>query len=253
MSKNVFDDLKNKVVVVTGGTRGIGFATVKAFLQQGSKVVMLGSRKETVDKALHELSEYKDTVMGRYIDLNDLSACIDLLKEVLQEWGSVDVLINNAGVSDSKHFYSYEDADFDRVMNINLRSVFLMSKAAAEVMKKQKKGVILNTSSMVSIYGQPAGVAYPTSKFAVNGMTKSLARELGKDGIRVNAVAPGIIATDMVKALDPNMISAMAKGVPVPRVGEPEDIANAFLFLASDMASYISGAVLSVDGAYVLG
>ena len=137
MSKNVFDDLRNKVVVVTGGTRGIGFATVKAFLQQGSKVVMLGSRKETVDKALHELSEYKDTIMGRYIDLNDLSACIDLLKEVLQEWGSVDVLINNAGVSDSKHFYSYEDADFDRVMNINLRSVFLMSKAAAEVMKKQ--------------------------------------------------------------------------------------------------------------------
>lgn len=253
MSKSVFSDLKNKVVVVTGGTRGIGFATVKAFLEQGSKVVMLGSRKETVDKALEELQVYKDNVMGCYIDLNDLSACKNLLENVVKEWGSIDVLINNAGVSDAKHFYSYEDADFDRVMNINLRSVFHMSKAAADFMKEQKKGVILNTSSMVGIYGQPAGVAYPTSKFAVNGMTKSLARELGKDGIRVNAVAPGIIATDMVKALDSNMIQAMAKGVPVQRLGEPEDIANAFLFLASDMASYISGAVLSVDGAYVLG
>ena len=139
MSKNVFDDLKNKVVVVTGGTRGIGFATVKAFLQQGSKVVMLGSRKETVDKALHELSEYKDTIMGRYIDLNDLSACIDLLKEVLQEWGSVDVLINNAGVSDSKHFYSYEDADFDRVMNINLRSVFINEQSSCRSHEKDRK------------------------------------------------------------------------------------------------------------------
>ena len=119
-------------------------------------------------------------------------------------------------------------------------------------MKEKGKGVILNTSSVVSINGQKSGVGYPTSKFAVNGLTKSLARELGKDGIRVNAVAPGIIATDMVSALDQNMIKAMTANVPVGRIGQPEDIANAFLFLASDMASYISGAILSVDGATVI-
>ena len=118
--------------------------------------------------------------------------------------------------------------------------------------EEKGKGVILNTSSIVSINGQKSGVGYPTSKFAVNGLTKSLARELGKDGIRVNAVAPGIIATDMVTALDQNMIKAMVANVPVGRIGEPEDIANAFLFLASDMASYISGAILSVDGATVI-
>ena len=127
-----------------------------------------------------------------------------------------------------------------------------MIKIAAEKMRKNKYGVILNTSSIVSINGQKTGVGYPTSKFAVNGITKSLARELGKDGIRVNAVAPGIIATDMVAALDQNMIKAMTANVPVGRIGEPEDIANAFLFLASDMASYISGAILSVDGATVI-
>lgn len=250
----VFTDLKGKVVIITGGTRGIGFACVKAFLQQGARVVMLGSRKETVDRALEELKEHgEDVLLGRYPNLSDLEACRQLVKECQERWGSVDVLINNAGVSDAKPFYSYEDEDFARVMEINLHSVFHMTKAVSEVMKEQGKGVILNTSSMVSIYGQPAGVAYPTSKFALNGMTKSLARELGKDGIRVNAVAPGIIATDMVKALDQNMISAMAQKVPLQRLGEAQDIANAFLFLASDAASYISGAILSVDGAYVLG
>lgn len=250
----VFTDLKDKVVIVSGGTRGIGFACVKAFLQQGAKVVLLGSRKETVDQAMEKLKEYgEDVLSGRYPKLSDLEECRSLVEEVVQCWGRVDVLINNAGVSDSKPFYSYEDADFDRVMEINLRSMFHMTRAVSEVMKQQKNGVILNTSSMVSLYGQPAGVAYPTSKFAVNGMTKSLARELGKDGIRVNAVAPGIIATDMVKALDQTMISAMEKKVPLQRLGEAQDIANAFLFLASDAASYISGTILSVDGAYVLG
>lgn len=252
--KNVIADLKGKVVIVTGGTRGIGFATVKAFLEQGAKVAMLGSRKETVDNALEELSTYnEDVLIGRYPNIADLKACEDIVKEVFGIWGSVDVLVNNAGVSDSKSFHEYNEEDFKRVMDINVNSLFNMTRAVTPIMKEQGKGVILNTSSMVSIYGQQAGVAYPTSKFAVNGMTKSLARELGRDGIRVNAVAPGIIATDMVKALDPNMIAAMEKQVPVQRLGEAEDIANAFLYLASDMASYVSGAILSVDGSYVLG
>ena len=159
--------------------------------------------------------------------------------------------MNNAGVSDATSIYAYDDDHFLDVLKINVDAVFRLSRLVAPVMKEKGKGVIINVSSMVSLYGQRSGSAYPTSKFAVNGMTKSLARELGKDGIRVNAVAPGITSTDMVKALDQTIIQAMAANVPLQRLGEPQDIADAILFLASDMASYITGAVLSVDGGFV--
>ena len=134
-------------------------------------------------------------------------------------------------------------------MNLNVIAAFNASQLAALIMREQHSGVILNTSSMVSLYGQPAGVGYPTSKFAINGMTKSLARELAPDGIRVNAVAPGVIETDMVANLGEAMVERLAASIPLKRLGQPEDIANAFLFLASDMASYVTGEVLSVDGA----
>lgn len=248
------ESIKNKVVIVTGGTRGIGFATVKAFLENGAKVVLCGSRKETVDKALAELNKINSgyEVIGFSTNLIDISEVRSMMNEVSSKWGSVDILINNAGISDNVSIYDQDEEHFEKVIDLNVKAVFNCSKIAAEKMKEKGKGVILNTSSIVSINGQKSGVGYPTSKFAVNGLTKSLARELGKDGIRVNAVAPGIIATDMVAALDQNMIKAMAANVPVGRLGEAEDIANAFLFLASDMASYISGAVLSVDGATVI-
>lgn len=246
--------IKDKVVIITGGTRGIGFETVKLFLESGAKVALCGSRKETVDKALSQLmdmnSEYN--VIGFSTNLLDLSEVKSMMKSVVEQFGSIDVLINNAGISDSVSIYNQDDEHFKKVMDINVQAAFNCSKIAAEEMKKKGSGVILNTSSIVSINGQKTGVGYPTSKFAINGMTKSLARELGTDGIRVNAVAPGIIATDMVAALDQEMIKKMAMNVPVGRLGQPEDIANAFLFLASDMASYISGAVLSVDGATVI-
>lgn len=246
--------INNKVVIVTGGTRGIGFATVKAFLDNGAKVALCGSRENTVNKALTELkamsSNYK--VLGFYPDLLKISEIESMMDEIENKWGKIDILINNAGISDNVSIYAQDDKHFEKVIDINVKAVFNCTKIAAEKMRKNKYGVILNTSSIVSINGQKTGVGYPTSKFAVNGITKSLARELGKDGIRVNAVAPGIIATDMVAALDQNMIKAMEANVPVGRLGEPEDIANAFLFLASDMASYISGAILSVDGATVI-
>lgn len=250
---NTFESLKDKVVIITGGTRGIGFAAVKGFLDHGAKVAMLGSRKETVDHALKELQADHASypVKGYYPDLQDCDAVSAMLDDVKASFGTVDILINNAGVSDSVSIYDYNDDNFLNVMKINVDAVFRMSRLCAPMMREKGKGVILNTSSMVSIYGQRSGSAYPTSKFAVNGMTKSLARELGKDGIRVNAIAPGIICTDMVKALDQNMIKAMSATVPMGRLGEPEDIANAMLFLASDMASYITGAVLSVDGGFV--
>ncbi len=245
--------LKDKVAIVTGGTRGIGFAVVKQFLDNGAKVAMLGSRQETVDKGLAQLREKNPDypVMGFCPDLQDPAAIDAMVKTVLNRWGRVDILVNNAGISDAKSFYDYDAAHFEKVMKVNVKAVFNCTHAVAGIMKEQGGGVILNTSSMVSLYAQASGSAYPMSKFAVNGMTKALARELGKDGIRVNAVAPGITATDMVAALDQSMIQRMAAGIPLRRLGTANDVANAFLYLASDMASYVTGAILSVDGGFV--
>lgn len=243
--------LTGKVAIVTGGTRGIGFATVRAYLQNGAKVALWGSRQETVEKALQKLKAENPQwpVMGQWPNIMSSESVAQAMQEVTETWGRLDILVNNAGISQSTPFLNYTDDEFNKIMDLNIKALFVCSQAATRIMKAQHAGVILNTSSMVSLYGQPSGVGYPTSKFAVNGMTKSLARELGKDGIRVNAVAPGVIATDMVAALSEEMVQRLAASIPVGRLGQPEDIANAFLFLASDMASYISGAILSVDGA----
>ena len=243
--------LEGKVAVVTGGTRGIGLAIVKAFLEEGAKVALFGSRQETVDKALAELKaeNAEAPVMGLAPDLSDYNAVENAMQAVKAEFGRIDILANNAGVSAREPIYNYEPAAFDKVINLNVNSVFYCTKAVAPIMKEQGGGSIVNTSSMVSLYGQAAGCSYPASKFAVNGLTKSLARELGKDNIRVNAVLPGVTRTDMVAALPPEMVARVSATIPLGRVGEPEEVANAFVFLASDKASYITGAILSVDGA----
>ena len=171
-----------------------------------------------------------------------------MVADIEKELGTIDILVNNAGVSESTPFESYTEEIFDKVMDLNVKGVFNATRAASDYMIAQGEGVILSTSSMVSKYGQPAGFAYPASKFAVNGFTLSLARELGPKGIRVNAVAPGITETDMMKAVPKEVIEPLIAQIPLRRLGQPEDIANAFVFLASDEASYITGVVLSVDG-----
>ncbi|MCM1053303.1 MAG: SDR family oxidoreductase [Ruminococcus sp.] len=242
--------LKDKVAIVTGGTRGIGLAIVKKFLENGAKVVLFGSKKESVDKALEILKDENETyeVSGFCPNLVSEEEIENVYSEIKDIYGKIDILVNNAGVSSSTKFEDFSMEEYDKVVDLNIKAVFNCSKLIVPYLK-ETRGVILNTSSMVSIYGQPAGVMYPTSKFAVNGMTKSLARELAPFGIRVNAVAPGITNTDMVKNLPKEMIEPLIKTIPLGRIGEPEDIANAFLFLASDMASYITGVILSVDGA----
>lgn len=243
--------LKNKVAIVTGGTRGIGYAIVKKYLENGATVVLFGSRQETVDKALASLkAENPDWVVdGACPNLTDAKAVEEAVNAVAAKYGKIDILVNNAGVSDSTPTEKVTAEQFDKVMNLNVNAIMYAVMPTMKVMKEQGSGVIINTSSMVSISGQPSGVAYPASKFAVNGLTLSLARELGPMGIRVNAVAPGITRTDMVAALPEQMIAPLVARIPLRRVGEPEDVANAFLFLASDMASYVTGEVLSVDGA----
>ncbi|NLX49275.1 MAG: 3-oxoacyl-ACP reductase FabG [Methanospirillum sp.] len=245
--------LDGKVAVVTGGTRGIGFATVKRFLENGASVFLLGSGEESVGVAVAKLRAEDPgyQVDGLWPNLSDAAEVARAFGTVRGRYGRLDVLVNNAGIAAMDSIYSYRPEDFARIMDLNVTSVFTCSQAAARLMKEQGGGVILNTSSMAGLYGQSTGCGYPASKFAVNGLTKSLARELGRDGIRVNAVAPGVIDTEMMAGVPETLLAPVVARIPLGRVGRPEEVANAFLFLASGMASYITGAVLSVDGATI--
>ena len=242
--------LKDKVAIITGGSRGIGYATADAFLREGAKVILTASTQESANKAVASLKEkYPNSIIaGISPNLADLKSVRDAFVIATAQYGCVDILVNNAGVSESTPFMEYTEETFDKVMDLNVKGVFNATRVAADCMTARGSGVILSTSSMVSISGQPSGFAYPASKFAVNGLTVSLARELGPKGIRVNAVAPGITETDMMKAVPKEVIEPMIQRIPLRRLGQPEDIANAFVFLASDEASYITGVVLSVDG-----
>ena len=190
--------LKDKVAIITGGSRGIGYATADKFLKEGATVILTASSQGSADKAVAQLKEkYPDaTVAGISPNLSNLESVRNAFREAASKYGCIDILVNNAGVSESTPFTEYTEETFDKVMDLNVKGVFNATRAASECMIAKGQGVILSTSSMVSIYGQPSGFAYPASKFAVNGLTVSLARELGPKGIRVNAVAPGITLTD---------------------------------------------------------
>ena len=242
--------LKDKVAIITGGSRGIGFATADKFLKEGATVILAASSQASADKAVAQLKEKHTEAIVACIspDLASLESVRQAFRDATEKYGCVDILVNNAGVSESTPFIDYTEDTFDKVMDLNVKGVFTATRAAAECMVARGTGVILSISSMVSISGQPSGFAYPASKFSVNGLTVSLARELGPKGIRVNAVTPGITETDMMKAVPKEVIEPMIARIPLRRLEQPEDIANAFVFLASDETSYITGVVLSVDG-----
>ncbi|PWM07849.1 MAG: short-chain dehydrogenase [Clostridiales bacterium] len=242
--------LKDKVAIITGGSRGIGFATANKFLYEGAKVIITAHTQPSADRAVQTLKDKHpdSSIVGISPNLASLESVRSEFQKVIDKYGRIDILVNNAGISESTPFEKYTEEVFNRVMDLNVKGVFNATKAASEFMIAERSGVILSTSSVVSIYGQSSGISYPVSKFAVNGFTVSLARELGPKGIRVNAVAPGITETDMMKAVPKDIIQPMIDQIPLQRLGKPEDIANAFAFLASDEASYITGVVLSVDG-----
>ena len=246
--------LKGKVAVVTGGTRGIGYAVVRKYLEAGASVALFGSRQCTADAALEKITSESPgaNVMALSPDLTDSASVEGAFGEVVKRFGRIDILVNNAGIAQSLPLNEYSDEEMDKILDLNIKAVFVCCRAAARLMEASGGGVILNTSSVVSLYGQPSGCLYPTTKFAVNGLTKSLSRELAPRGIRVNAVAPGVTRTDMVANLPEAMIKPLVARIPIGRVGEPDEVADAFLFLASDMASYITGAVLPVDGGVII-
>ena len=225
----------------------MGVATADKCLSEGATVIITASSEESAKKAVDKLREKhpNSKVDGICPDLSDLKSVRKAFLETTVKYGCFDILVNNAGVSESTPFTEYTEETFNKVMDLNVKGVFNATRAAADCMIARGSGVILSTSSMVSLTGQPSGFAYPASKFAVNGLTVSLARELGPKGIRVNAVAPGIIETDMMKAVPKEVIEPLIKQIPLRRLGKPEDIANAFAFLASDEASYINGVVLT--------
>ena len=215
--------LKDKVALITGGSRGIGFATADKFLQEGAVVILTASSQGSADRAVARLKEKHPggTVAGISPDLSSLESVREAFQEATSVYGCIDILVNNAGVSESTPFMEYTEETFDKVMDLNIKGVFNATRAAAECMVARGAGVILSTSSMVSISGQPSGFAYPASKFAVNGLTVSLARELGPMGIRVNAVAPGITETDMMKSVPKEVIDPMIARIPLRRLGQP--------------------------------
>lgn len=242
--------LEEKVAIITGGTRGIGYETVRLFLQNKAKVALFGSKEESVNKTITKLKEENPNyeVIGLHPTLHNEKEVKEAFEKVKNEFGKINILINNAGISSATKITDYTEEEIDNIININIKGVFTCSKVAIPYLEEQNGGSIINTSSMVSIHAQSTGCLYPTSKFAVNGLTKSLARELAPKNIRVNAVAPGITKTDMVAALPDKVIEPLIQSIPLKRIGEPIDIANAFLFLVSENATYITGEIMQVDG-----
>ena len=234
-------NLENKVVIVTGGAAGIGRATVTAFQNEGAKVVVWDVPEVNVTQG---------------------DAVAAATEQVIAEHGRIDVLVNNAGIvrdaqlvkwKDGAVLSQMDDATFDAVINVNLKGVFLCTRAVAPHMIRNGSGVILNASSIVGLYGNFGQTNYAATKAGVISFTKTWARELGRYNIRVNAVAPGFISTEMVKAMPAKVLENMAAHTPLGKMGEPEDIANAYVWLASDAAKFVHGAVLSVDGGLVTG
>ena len=243
-------ELVGRVALVTGAGRGIGRCIALTLAKMGAVVLVNynGSRERALE-VVEEIEKAGGQGEAIGCDVSDYEACGRMAEEIIQKYARLDILVNNAGISSRTSLYDYTVEEFSRIVDVNLTAVFVCSQAAARLMKEQGGGTIINASSMVGEYGQPSGCGYPATKFAVNGLTKSLARELAKDHIRVNAVAPGVTKTDMVAALPKEMVERISAGIPLGRPGEPVDVANAYLYLASDMASYVTGIVLRVDGA----
>ncbi|RMF08364.1 MAG: 3-oxoacyl-ACP reductase FabG, partial [Candidatus Neomarinimicrobiota bacterium] len=240
--------LKNKVAVITGAGRGIGRATAIKFAREGARVVIAEYDDRTGKQTAEDIRAQGGTATFQPVDVSreeSVSACF---QAIAREQKRLDILVNNAGILLDSTLKKLDPDQFDRVIAVNLRGVYLCTRAAADIMREQGSGVILNASSVVAHYGNFGQTNYVAAKAGVIGMTKVWARELGKDGIRVNAVAPGFIETDMTAGIPEKILNLMTDKVPLKRMGQPEDIANAYCFLASDEAAYINGAVLNVDG-----
>jgi 3-oxoacyl-[acyl-carrier protein] reductase len=244
--------LKDKVAVITGGARGIGKATAELFGKEGAKIVLADFDQEVGEKTVAELKSRGVQCVFVRANVVDQADVGRMFARATEEFGRVDVLVNNAGIAADGWLAKMSEDAWDRVINVNLKGVFNCAQAAARIMLEQGSGCILNAASVVGLYGNMGQTNYAATKAGVIGMTKSWAKELGPKGIRVNAVAPGFMMTDMMAAVPEKVLKIMEEKTPLRRLGTADDVAQAYLYLASDAASYVNGAVLSVDGGLVL-
>lgn len=247
--------LKNKKVIVTGASQGIGKAIAQAFVKQGSDVAIFATNPDRLKQALKELQDVKidqnQKIIAKKVDVSIFDQVETAILDLLKEFGHVDILVNNAGITKDNLLLKMSEEDFDRVIAINLKSVYNTCKVLTRPMIKNKKGKIINISSIVGLIGNPGQANYAASKAGIIGFTKSLAKELGSRNICVNAIAPGFIQTPLTKELPENIKEQMLKNIPLKRFGLPQDIANLVLFLSSDMADYITGQTITIDGGMV--
>jgi 3-oxoacyl-[acyl-carrier protein] reductase len=240
--------LPHKVSLITGAAQGIGLATARKFAAEGAIVVVCDVSQAGVDDAVAQCRALGATAEGFVMDVTQRTMVDAVIAAVVAQFGRIDVLVNNAGITQDARLQKMTLEQFDRVIDVNLRGVFHCAQAVADVMVAQGSGVILNASSVVGIYGNFGQTNYAASKFGLIGFTKTWSRELGPKGVRVNAVAPGFISTPMVEAMPEKVLQELQAKVPLKRLGKPEEIANVYAFLASDEASYINGAVIEVSG-----
>lgn len=240
--------LDSKISIITGAAQGIGLATALKFAAEGATVIVCDIQQTAVDEAVKQCEALGATAVGFVMDVTQREMVDAVIKQVKERFGRIDVLVNNAGITQDARLQKMTLEQFDKVIDVNLRGVFHCAQAVADTMVAQGSGVILNASSVVGIYGNFGQTNYAASKFGVIGFTKTWSRELGPKGVRVNAVAPGFITTPILATIPEKVITEMAQRVPLRRLGEPVEIANVYAFLASDEASYINGAVIEVSG-----
>jgi 3-oxoacyl-[acyl-carrier protein] reductase len=240
--------LKDKVAIITGSARGIGHATALKFAAEGARVVVCDLGSQAIDAVVAQIIAAGGKAIGFTVDVTDKAGIAAMVKGVMDAYGRIDVLVNNAGIVDDAMLRKMSDEQFERVIDINLKGTYNCARAVVDIMIGQNAGVILNASSVVGIYGNFGQTNYAASKFGVIGMAKTWARELGRKGIRANAVCPGFVETTILKSIPAKVMQAMIDRVPLGRLAKPEEIANTYAFLASDEASYINGAVIEVSG-----
>lgn len=244
--------LSDRTAIITGSSRGIGYYTALKFLNEGANVVIVDLDEGSINAAILKLKKYESRVKGFVADISKKQQVNEVVQFTIEQFGAIDILVNNAGTIQDAQLIKMEEDQWEKVIDVNLKGTFLMTQGAAIQMKEQKEGVILNASSVVSHYGNFGQSNYVASKAGINGMTKTWAKELGRYNIRVNSVAPGFISTDMINNIPDKVLNGMKEKSLLNRLGSPIDIANAYAFLASEDAKFITGTTLNVDGGLIL-